>query len=136
VIYDVADMESFAGQRMLVVGGGDSAVESAVGLARQPGTTVVLSYRGDAFARVKERNRARLEESARCGSLRVALNSEVREIREGVVTLDVAGQTEMLPNDIVVVRIGGEAPYAFLEKIGVRIVKKDIPLREEASASA
>lgn len=136
VIYDVADMESFAGSRMLVVGGGDSAVESAVGLARQPGTTVVLSYRGDGFARVKDRNRTKLDEAAKCGSLRVLLKSEVREIREGVVAVEVEGRTEMIPNDVVVVRIGGEAPYAFLEKIGIRIVKKDVPLPEEAHASA
>jgi thioredoxin reductase/NAD-dependent dihydropyrimidine dehydrogenase PreA subunit len=136
VIYDVADMESFAGSRVIVVGGGDSAVESAIGLARQPGTTVLLSYRGDAFARVKERNRAHLDEAVRCGSLRVALRSEVREIREGVVVLDVEGRQELVPNDVVVVRIGGEAPYAFLEKIGVRIVKKDVPLPQEANTGA
>ncbi|HEX6789904.1 MAG TPA: NAD(P)-binding domain-containing protein [Candidatus Krumholzibacteria bacterium] len=136
VIYDVADMESFAGSRMLVVGGGDSAVESAIGLARQPDTTVLLSYRRDAFERVKERNRAKLDEAVKQGSLRVALKSEVREIRDGVVVLDVEGRQELVPNDIVVVRIGGEAPYAFLEKIGVRIVKKDIPLPQEAHAGA
>jgi thioredoxin reductase/Pyruvate/2-oxoacid:ferredoxin oxidoreductase delta subunit len=136
VIYDVADMESFAGQRMLVVGGGDSAVESAIGLARQPGTTVTLSYRGDSFARVKARNRAHLDEAVHCGTLRVVLNSEVKEIREGAAVLDVGGQPEVLPNDIVVVRIGGDPPYTFLEKIGVRIVKKDVPLREEAHAGA
>jgi thioredoxin reductase len=136
VIYDVADMESFAGSRILVVGGGDSAVESAIGLARQPGTTVVVSYRGDSFARVKERNRAKLDEALRCGSLRVLLKSDVREIREGVVLIDAGGGIEMVPNDVVVVRIGGDPPYKFLEQIGVRIVKKDVPLREEAHAGA
>ncbi|HET6348371.1 MAG TPA: NAD(P)-binding domain-containing protein, partial [Candidatus Krumholzibacteria bacterium] len=136
VIYDVADMDSFAGQRMMVVGGGDSAAESAVGLSRQPGTTVVLSYRGETFARVKERNRAKLDDAVKRGTLRIVLNSEVREIREGEVTLDVMGRREVVPNDVVVVRIGGEPPYTFLEKIGVHIVKKDIPLQEEAHAGA
>ena len=136
VIYDVADMESFAGQRMLVVGGGDSAVESALGLARQPGTTVVLSYRGEEFARVKERNRTKLDEAVRCGGLRVLLQSEVREVREGEVVMDVAGREERLANDVVVVRIGGDPPYKFLEGIGVRIVKKDIPLAQEAPVGA
>jgi thioredoxin reductase len=136
VIYDVADMESFAGQRMLVVGGGDSALESAIGLARQPGTTVTLSYRGENFSRAKDRNRTHLEEAAHCGALRVMLNSEVREIGEGEVIVETMGQHELIPNDIVVVRIGGEPPYTFLEKIGIRIVKKDVPLREEAHASA
>ncbi|HEU4929431.1 MAG TPA: NAD(P)-binding domain-containing protein [Candidatus Krumholzibacteria bacterium] len=136
VIYDVVDMESFAGQRMLVVGGGDSAVESAVGLARQDGTTVVLSYRGSAFARVKDRNRAHLEQAVHCGRLRVALNSQVREIRPGAVVFEVEGREEILPNDVVVIRIGGEPPYKLLEDIGVRIVKKDVPLPKEEPAVA
>ncbi len=136
VIYDVADMESFAGMRMLVVGGGDSAVESAIGLSRQSGTTVTLSYRGENFARIKERNRQHLEEATHCGKLRVALRSEVREIRDGAVVLEVNGQHELLPNDVVVVRIGGDPPHAFLQKIGVRIVKKDVPLPEEVHAGA
>lgn len=136
VIYDVVDMESFAGQRMLVVGGGDSAVESAVGLARQEGTTVILSYRGDAFARVKERNREHLEQSVHCGRLRVVLNSQVREIRPDAVVLDVGGREEIVPNDGVVIRIGGEPPYKLLEDIGVKIVKKDIPLTKEEPAVA
>ncbi len=134
VIYDVADMESFAGMRLLVVGGGDSAVESAVGLARQRGTTVTLSYRGAEFGRVKDRNRTNLNEAVRCGTLRVALNSQVRSIREGSVVLDVEGREEVLPNDVVVVRIGGDPPFKFLEGIGIRIVKKDVPLPQEASA--
>jgi len=133
VIYDVADMESFAGMRMLVVGGGDSAVESAIGLARQRGTTVTLSYRGAEFGRVKDRNRAKLDEAVKCGALRVALNSQVRSIGEGSVVLEAEGREEVLANDIVVVRIGGDPPFKFLEQIGVRIVKKDIPLPQEAS---
>jgi thioredoxin reductase (NADPH) len=137
VIYDVVDMESFAGQRMLVIGGGDSAVESAVGLARQKGTTVVLSYRGDAFARVKERNRVNLDQAVHCGSVRILLKSQVREIRPDSVVMDVEGREEVLPNDIVVVRIGGDPPYKLLEEIGVRIVKKDVPLpKEEESVVA
>jgi thioredoxin reductase len=122
---------------MLVVGGGDSAVESAVGLARQNGTTVALSYRGDAFARVKERNRTNLDQAVHCGKLRVMLKSQVLEIRPDAVVLDVEGREEVLPNDIVVVRIGGDPPYKLLEEIGVRIVKKDVPLpKEEESVVA
>ncbi len=131
VIYDVVDMESFAGQQMLVVGGGDSAVESAVGLARQPGTKVTLSYRGEEFKRVKERNRTKLEEAVRGGTLRALLQSQVKEIREKEVVIEVEGREEVFANDTVVVRIGGDPPFAFLEQIGIRIVKKDIPLPQE-----
>jgi putative YpdA family bacillithiol system oxidoreductase len=134
VIYDVVDMESFAGQRMLVVGGGDSAVESALGLARQDGTTVTLSYRGADFQRVKERNRTKLDEAVHCGAIHLLLHSEVREVREREVVIEVEGREQTIPNDTVVVRIGGDPPFKFLEQIGIRIVKKDIPLPQEESA--
>lgn len=131
VIYDVVDMESFAGQHMLVVGGGDSAVESALGLAKQTGTTVTLSYRGAEFQRVKERNRGKLDEAVHCGAIRLLLRSEIREIREREVVLEVEGREEIIQNDTVVVRIGGDPPFKFLEQIGIRIVKKDVPLPKE-----
>ncbi len=128
VFYDVVEMEAFAGRRVLVVGGGDSAIESAVGLSNQAGTEVVLSYRGRDFGRVKERNREKLDVAVVTGRVRVVLGSQLREIRPDVVVLDVDGQSTILPNDDVIVRIGGEAPFAFLERIGVRIVQKDVAI--------
>lgn len=124
VVYDVVEMEDFAGRRVLVVGGGDSAVESAVGLARQAGTNVTLSYRGDAFARIKDRNREKLDAAIAAGRLELMLRSHVREIREDVVALECEGMPRLLPNDDVVIRAGGEAPIALLERIGVRFVTK------------
>jgi len=117
-------MEAFAGFRMLVVGGGDSAVESALGLAHQQGTHVTLSYRGEAFSRIKERNRAKLDAAIASGRVRPLLGSEVQEIRRDVVVLRTANGSETLANDHVIVRIGGEAPYPFLERCGVRMVRK------------
>ena len=69
VFYDIVEMEAFAGKRMVVVGGGDSAVESALGLANQKGTTVALSYRGDAFQRIAERNREKIERAIAAGKV-------------------------------------------------------------------
>jgi thioredoxin reductase len=134
VFYDVAEMEEFAGRRVLVVGGGDSAIETALGVANQPGATVHLSYRGADFARAKERNRAKLEAQVHRGTIALLLRSEVREIRPEVVVLDVAGETAILPNDDVVIRIGGDAPSAFLQRLGVRLVQKDLPLPDAARA--
>lgn len=134
VFYDIVEMEAFAGRRVLVVGGGDSAVESAVGLSHQPQTEVTLSYRGQAFDRVKERNRAKLEEAVRSGRVRQLLDSEVREIRADSVSIRVGDATHVLPNDDVVIRIGGEAPYPFLERCGVRIVKKALSVTGEPGA--
>jgi thioredoxin reductase (NADPH) len=127
VFYDIVEMEAFAGRRVLVVGGGDSAVESVLGLANQPDTTVTLSYRGRAWDRVKERNREKLERAIATGNVAPLLGSTVREIRPDVVVLEVAGETTILPNDFVVIRIGGDAPYALLERLGVRIVEKELP---------
>jgi thioredoxin reductase len=131
VYYDIVEMEAFQQRRILVVGGGDSAVESAVGLANQPGTQVVLSYRKDRLDRPNERNRTKLEEAIRAKKVFPLFGSRVREIRTGAVVLDVKGQARLLPNDFVIVRIGGDPPRGFLERIGVRIVEKDVPLPAE-----
>jgi thioredoxin reductase len=128
VFYDVVEMEAFAGRRVLVVGGGDSAIESALGLANQQGTQVLLSYRGTAFSRIKDRNREKLDAAVGKGRIALELNSAVREIRSDVVVLDREGEAAIVPNDDVIVRIGGEAPFAFLEKLGVRLVHKDVPI--------
>jgi thioredoxin reductase len=117
---------------MLVVGGGDSAVESALGLANQEGTTVTLSYRGSEFGRVKDRNREKINAAVGEKRVELLLGSQVKEIRPDVVVLEHGGVERLLPNDGVAVRIGGEAPYPFLERIGVRIVKKELLLEPEA----
>ena len=136
VVYDIAEMDDFAGRRVLVVGGGDSAVESAIGLARQSGTTVTVSYRGGAFTRVKDRNREKLAAAVASGRVELLLESQVREIRDDVVLLECVGGPRLLPNDDVVVRVGGEAPVAMLEQIGVRFVTKAVlPSGEVAHAS-
>lgn len=124
VFYDIAEMADFAGRRVLVVGGGDSAIESALGLANQPRTTVTLSYRGEAFNRLKDRNRTRLDAAIKARRLTVVLNSNVREIRPDVAVLDVAGTAQIVPCDDVIVRIGGEPATALLEQLGVRMVTK------------
>lgn len=133
VFFDIVEMEAFQGQRVLVVGGGDSAVESALGLANQPNTEVRLSYRGDSFNRVKTRNVEKLDRAIADGRVLPMLGSQVREIRPDVVVIDVDGASTILPNDTVIVRIGGEAPSSFLEKLGVRIVEKDVPMPREAA---
>ncbi len=135
VVYDIVEMEDFAGRHVLVVGGGDSAVESALGLANQSGTTVTLSYRGEQFARIKERNRAKLDRAIADGSISLMLQSTVQEIRRDVVVLHVEGSSTILPNDDVVIRIGGDPPAAMLEQLGVRMVQKEIPLEPDVAAA-
>lgn len=127
VFYDIVEMEAFAGKHVLIVGGGDSAIESVLGLCNQPNTTVTLSYRGTAWDRVKERNREKLQRVIDAGKVMPLLESTVRELRADVAVIDVKGETTILPNDYVVIRIGGDAPFAMLERLGVRIVEKELP---------
>ena len=127
VFYDIAEMSDFAGRRVLVVGGGDSAIESALGLANQTGTSVTLSYRGEAFSRLKDRNRQRIDAAIAAGRVTALFHSEVREIRSDVALLEVAGTTRIVPSDDVVIRIGGEPATVLLEQLGVRTVTKELP---------
>ena len=136
VFYEIVEMEAFKGRRVLVVGGGDSAVESVLGLANQAKTEVVLSYRGERFERVNERNRKKLETAATAGRIKVLLRSHLTEIRKDVVALEVGGQARILPNDDVIIRIGGEPPVKFLERLGVNMVEKDVPLPTSHAAAA
>src|SRR6185503_12378000 len=89
VAYGLLDAGSYRDRRILVVGGGDSAVEAAVGLAEQPGNEVTLSYRKDSFFRLRTRNEQRLEKALGDRRLSVLFESRVTSIREGAVDLEV-----------------------------------------------
>lgn len=104
---------------MLVVGGGDSALEAAIAVSEQPGTTVILAYRGDAFARVKAKNRQRVEEQDSAGRLRVMLQTKVLSIQQKGVTLSCGKQQEELANDAIIVCAGGVLPTPLLQKVGI-----------------
>jgi len=121
VVYRLIEPEQYAGQQILVVGGGDSALEAAAALAEAKTPSVVLSYRGETFARAKARNRARIAEAQLGGHLRVALNSRVTCIREREVELEVGGSRLVIPNDAVIVNAGGVLPTGFLQSIGIAV---------------
>jgi thioredoxin reductase/NAD-dependent dihydropyrimidine dehydrogenase PreA subunit len=124
VVYRLVDPEQYRGQAVLVVGGGDSALEAALALAEQPGTEVTLSYRGEAFSRVKPKNRQRVEAAAHDGRLALRLGSNVRRIDPQEVQLDVGGALKTLRNDAVIVCAGGQLPTPLLQKIGVTFETK------------
>lgn len=130
VYYDITEVGEFQGSRTVVVGGGDSAIESAVGLANQPDTTVYLVHRGTSFEKAKARNREHLQQAVAKGNLRLLLGAQVREIRDGEVLVTGTDGPIVVPSDNVIVRIGGEAPVAFLDRVGVRRVKKDLAIAE------
>ena len=124
VVYRVIDPEQYRGLHVLVVGGGDSALEAATTIADEPGTTVTLSYRSGAFSRAKPKNRERVEELAAAGKLRVLFNSNVRSIGENDVTIDCEGAAETISNDAVVISAGGILPSGFLRSIGIEVETK------------
>lgn len=121
VVYRLIDAEQYRGMHVLVVGGGDSALEAANSIAEEAGSTVTLSYRSEAFGRVKEKNRILLQEAEAAKKLTVMLKSTVKEIGEETVTLDWDGKTVKIPNQAVIVCAGGILPTPFLKEIGILV---------------
>jgi len=124
VAYRLTDPEQYSGQRVLVVGGGDSAIEAALSIAEQANTRVTLSYRGQAFGRVKTKNRERLEAMVAGQHLQLLLNSNVKAITAGKVVIVHNDQTLELNNDAIIVCAGGILPTQLLEKIGIAFETK------------
>jgi len=120
VMYQLRDAESYRGQRILVVGGGDSAIEAAVGLAAQRGNQVTLSYRKNGFFRIKKKNQVAIDKALAARRLDVRFESQVQEIADRHVVLDVGGRSEMLDNDYVFVFVGGQPPFDELRRMGIR----------------
>jgi thioredoxin reductase/NAD-dependent dihydropyrimidine dehydrogenase PreA subunit len=123
VVYRLIDPEQYAGLDVLVVGGGDSALEAATSIA-EAGGRVTLSYRGDTFARAKPRNRERIAAAAKSGQVAVLFQSEVRRIGPASVELSQAGREMEVRNDAVIVSVGGVLPVDFLRKVGVEVDTK------------
>jgi len=119
VTYGFSDPEQYAGRRVLVVGGGDSALEAAIQIAEMGTAEVALSYRGAELGRAREANRTRLQELAASGQLTLLLPSQVKFVSPEEVRLEWEGRDLRLPNDDVIVNIGGEPPTEFLKKAGV-----------------
>jgi thioredoxin reductase len=124
VVYGLVDAEQYRNQHVLVVGGGDSAIEAAVAVAAEPGTTVTLSYRGDAFNRVKQRSRERLADAQLSGRLKIMVASQVLKIEPQHVHIDHAGEPVQLANDAVIVCVGGILPTDMLRELGIRVDTK------------
>jgi thioredoxin reductase (NADPH) len=123
VLYRLIEAEHYTNKHILVVGGGDSAVEAAIGLALQPGNRVTLSYRRAAFNRLKDRNERRITEHIHESRISVLFDSKPVEFRAGSVLVDCGGDVRELQNDFVWIFAGGTAPNEFLRSIGVAFGK-------------
>jgi NosR/NirI family nitrous oxide reductase transcriptional regulator len=159
-LYDPAE---YTGQRAIVVGGGDSALETAIALASN-GADVTLSYRKKELSRPEARERREDQDAVRGpgadvavedptsdrvnaasgafmpkptqpGRLRLMLGSKLEEIRDDDVELtDADGQTQTLPNDVVFAMIGREAPLDFFRRSGSRSAASGEPRRGHRSS--
>ncbi|MEE9245753.1 MAG: NAD(P)-binding domain-containing protein [Gemmatimonadota bacterium] len=137
VAYALAEPEAFQNDRIMVVGGGDSAIEAALSLAEQPGNQVRISYRKDRFSRIKPANLERIEEAVDKRKVEILFSTSLQEIKPDSVVYGNGGNGSSggsgggggsdavsLPNDYVFVFIGGELPTGFLKACGIEIDTK------------
>lgn len=129
VAYSLREPEAYRGDRLLVVGGGDSAVEAALALSEQPGNEVRLSYRRDRFSRIKPKNRDRILSAEESGRVSLLWSTEVVENqRDAAVLRPISPESDTevapLPNDHLFIFAGGELPTPFLERCGIQIDTK------------
>ena len=124
VVYQLIDPDQYAGQKVLIVGGGDSALEAALSIADADGTEVSVSYRSDSFSRAKAKNRERIDEYASTARIKLYLSSTVASISECEVLLEQKGGTVKIANDAVIVNAGGILPTGFLKETGISVETK------------
>jgi len=124
VAYRLLEPERIFEKKILIVGGGDSAVESALLLMGK--NKVTLSYRKEKFARIKARNKDSLQDAISSGNIQLLLNTEVEEIRADTIILQNNANQESiyLENDLIYIFAGGELPTQFLKSVGITIDKK------------
>ena len=124
VAYRLLEPEEIKGKQILVVGGGDSAIESALLLAHE--NNVTLSYRNEAFNRIKVRNAEKINEAIKNNLIDVKFNSKIVSIETDSVSYTMNDSTEILKmkNDVVYIFAGGELPTQFLKKVGIDVTTK------------
>ncbi|MCP4878708.1 MAG: NAD(P)-binding domain-containing protein [Gammaproteobacteria bacterium] len=124
VVYSLIDPDQYIGQKVLIVGGGDSALEAALSIADASGTEVSISYRSDTFSRAKAKNRERINEYAAASKIKLYLSSNVTSISPEAVMLEQMDQPITIENDAVIVNAGGILPTGFLKEIGISVDTK------------
>lgn len=138
VLYQLIDATTYVNEHVLIVGGGDSAIEAATALASQPGNAVTISYRREDFFRLKSRNRERIAEYQRDGKVRVIFNSRLQKVDADTVTLscekDGVERLGQLRNDYVFIFAGGDPPYPFLKQMGIQFGGSSPELSSSRSA--
>ncbi|GAB4331376.1 MAG: hypothetical protein Kow0037_07920 [Calditrichia bacterium] len=125
VAYQLVDAQSYRNNKILVVGGGDSAIEAAVGLARQPGNCVYISYRKPRFFRIKKKNEENINSQIKRKKIKPLFETTVGEIKKDSVILNTNEGILEIPNDFVFIFAGGIPPFDLLKGIGIRFGEGD-----------
>ena len=121
VVYRLSDPGQYAEQRIVVVGGGDAALEAAIALAEVPGTTVTLVHRGAGFARARAANRMAVEHLEAAGTITVHRHTQPVAITPDTIAIAGPDGTHGLANDAVIACLGGTMPREWLAHIGVAV---------------
>jgi len=129
VFYRLKNPDEFKGKKILIVGGGDSAIDAALSLYRE--NYVTVSYRKEKFFRLNEENSKNIDEKMNSGKVKVIFNSNVKKITKNYVLLDISGKEEKIENDFVFIFAGNDLPIDFFRKIpGLKIEKEKVVLDE------
>ncbi len=123
VTYRLIDAQQYEGARVLVIGGGDAALEAAIQLAEESDAEVALSYRQPEFGKAREANKRRFKELVEQDRIFAFMASSVKKVSPGFVTLEKGGKLVEFPNDFVIACLGGELPTEFLKKMGVGMTR-------------
>ena len=124
VVYSLMDPAEFIGKHVLIVGGGDSALEAALSIAEEEGTQVTISYRSESFSRAKQKNQDQIEQAVKNGKINLILPSTVKLIEQDTVTLNVGDTEKIIKNHSIIVCAGGILPTPFLKQIGIEVETK------------
>lgn len=124
VVYRLIDSTQYRNKHVLVVGGGNSALEAAATIADEPGATVSLSYRNQAFNKVTQKNSEKVHAAAEAGKLNILFKSTVKQIDDNYVILNLENGELKIKNDAVVICTGGILPTPMLISMGVDIETK------------
>lgn len=124
VVYRLIDPAQYQNQKVMIVGGGDSALEAALAIADEPGSEVSISYRSESFSRAKAKNRERIDSYSSQGKIKLYLSSSPKGIDANSITLAANDEQFSVPNDAVIINAGGILPTGFLKQIGIEVETK------------
>ncbi len=124
VVYQLKDPKDYHGKQILVVGGGDSALEAATSLAEIKSCNVTISYRNPNFSRAKQKNQLKIAQMVESGTITALMSSSVKQITDNEVELHQENNKIIIQNQAVLICVGGILPTPFLKQLGIKVDTK------------